>query len=235
MSMHFVKCVGPETVRMGGLYTGKPPFRTKISRMICAWEGGGLSGYASSRSTNKNQSPEQTSLRICFVVNILNGYFITCASVSSLEPVCSLEPALWLHCLLLQGSWEGRIGRAQGVGPLSWKKVFHDCSKARLMLSQWGQSISVSAWPRQAKHSLAAFPLLGQKRACQGQSRFHCHFQGLIVPHRGFHGAQWLEEIRQIIQAITIMYLFSNIYLFLLWNNSKYHFILCDKFLMLTN
>ncbi len=34
---------------------------------------------------------------------------------------------------------------------------------------------------------LAVFPLPGQKRPCQGQSGFHCHFRGLIVLARG----QW--------------------------------------------
>ncbi len=36
---------------------------------------------------------------------------------------------------------------------------------------------------------LAVFPLSGQNRACQGQSRFHCHFRGLIMPRRCFLGA----------------------------------------------
>ncbi len=61
------------------------------------------------------------------------------------------------HCFFLAGPWDEESGRARGAESLSKKKALCKCRDARLISTQWGHSVSVSAvtaWaaPKHEKH-----------------------------------------------------------------------------------
>ncbi len=161
MSMHFVKCVEPRT---------KHPLEQKSQEDLCL-EGGGLSGYASSRSTNKTIPLSKTSLRILFQWSTSWWLLHYCASVSSLEPVCSLEPARWLHCLLLQGLLgRGELGEARGGTSFHERKCFTSVAKRDSCSRNEG---SPSLWVRgQASEALTScVSTVGPKAGVPGPVR----------------------------------------------------------------